>query len=364
LGGAIAILRRTLAPGSRELPSLARGTVDARRGLEEDRHMRTRDLMLATAITASLALAACGGTNDTGASTSLSNHDTESVANVELDDLIIDGALTEALSQMDVVRREVTRSATLAPVAPAVPRPIAEPLPPPVGALLEAWQIDSPVFGQCVQKTGDLIDVDRDGIPKYGSYVFDCQDFVANGRHVTVTGVVTVEDTDDTSPRSGFQLVWNGFSASATPVAATSRLGAWSRKLNGSLETDPGPAGEWILTKDYDLTRSSDSRSATVTGQTISTYVPSDANHPFAAGDVKIDALDSVDLPDGSTTTLRQVTQPSLHTNAVCRAESQLGFDSGSLSVEREDQPVLAVSFDGCGHYQATSGGEPVLLEE
>lgn len=327
--------------------------------------MRTRALVVALAITSSLSLPACGGTDDTsGGSPSLAHHDTQSVANVELDDLVIDGALTEALGQMQVVRRKETRSPYLPPIAPAVPRPIDEPLAPPVRTLLENWQIDSPVFAECVQRTGNLLDVDRDGIPKYGSYVFDCQDFVAHGRRVTVTGTVTVEDNDDTSPRSGFQLVWSGFSASAKPVAATSRSSAWARKLDGSLQTDADSGGAWILTKDYELTRSSDSRSASVTGQTISTYLPTDANRPFVSGDVKIDALDSLDLPDGSTSTLRQLTRPSLHTTAACRAQSPLGFDAGSVSVERQDEPVLAVTFHGCGQYQATSGGEPVLLEE
>jgi hypothetical protein len=327
--------------------------------------MRTRDLVIATALTSSLALPACAGNdNADSGSSSLAHHDTRTLADVELDGLVVDGALTEALDQMEVAHRRESRAPTLPPVAPAVPRPVDEPLPPPLSVLLWTWQVDSPLFGKCVHRTGNLLDVDRDGIPRDGSYVFDCHGIVSHDRLVTLTGTVSVRDGDDTSPRSGFDLVCSSFSVSATPKSATSRLGAWGRELDGSLETEARGDGSWVLTKDYDMTRESDARAATLTGQTVSTYAPTDTRDPFEAGELKIDAIDSLELPDGSTSTLRRVTRPTLHTTAACRNESELGFDAGSLSVEREDQPVLSVTFHGCGAYQATSGGEPVLTEE
>jgi hypothetical protein len=225
------------------------------------------------------------------------------------------------------------------------------PIPRPLGALLDSWA--AVVDPTCIPNV-PFVDADQDRVPATYSATFNCvNQMSAGGRVTNVTGGVTITDGDDHSNVSGYSIAFDDFVVSVS-IPGSLR----SRTLTGTIAMVP-VAGAYHTTRDLTVVfnQSDNPNGLSIMGTNIMseaadfTPTPRQAD-PFASGDVILSGQSNLTRNFQGTTTTRTVTRttnPILHWNGACRAADPTvpGFDSGMVSYSDNVGGSVEVTFNG-----------------
>src|SRR5262249_45629460 len=81
-------------------------------------------------------------------------------------------------------------------------------LPRPLNGILGAWRVL--VKGNCIPSTA-FVDNDGDKVPASYTATFNCPNQVVGDKTTSITGTVTIADSDDNSKVSGFTITFTDF---------------------------------------------------------------------------------------------------------------------------------------------------------
>jgi hypothetical protein len=215
-----------------------------------------------------------------------------------------------------------------------------------------------------------LVDADNDGVPATATTTFDCRYTSPGGISYTLSGAITLQDTNDNQPNSGFSVSFDNF---RSVVSGPNR--SVERTLNGYFSIDTQNPALFTIAKNYTQTVARTVRNHSFTGSLAfnlsKTYAPTsdgDAN-PWNAGTITVARTDpgSATWTRGSRTrNLIWYTDPTLHWNhSYCRKQEPLmNFDRGALEYvytsPAGDKSTLRIEFTGCGQFTVTLNGQPV----
>ncbi|WP_457621374.1 hypothetical protein [Persephonella sp.] len=195
--------------------------------------------------------------------------------------------------------------------------------------------------------SGDLTDIDDDGIPVNGTYTFEC----TYGTDITWQGKISAKDDNDNDKLSGFDLCTGVFNTSCSrePTTMTSSLGTVEKITDINIDKVDST---YVFTPFYHkwTFTPSDPTASTIYGILESTdlsYTP-DAdgdNDPWDSGtwNGTITATGS----DGTDTVSISITTNNLHISESCD-----GADSGSITYSGTCDTggtfTLTATFTGC----------------
>ena len=210
----------------------------------------------------------------------------------------------------------------------------------------------------------EWIDLDEDGVPATYDATFACTDVTVGDRTSSVTGMVSIHDTDDSAKRSGYTVTFTNFTVT-TSAGSLAR----TRTLNGTASLMPNDAGGFEATTNldvvFDIADSGRTRiQGTYTSMNQGTYTP-DANAGddiLASGNVVLSGtgtLTRMFANMGQSRTLTRATPAPLHWNRDCRVQNpdSSGFDSGTIVFQDNMQNKLQLQFNGCAAATITTGG-------
>lgn len=311
-----------------------------------------------------LLLAACG-TQNPGSSPGLSEQDAQALSEAAAGDLALDGGLlADARGGSSLQAAALTEGARNA-IGYRLPRRLIH--------LLNAAGAYLPPAGsgECsvtVSPT-DYADADDDGVPANVTVAFDCAGTRAGGTGYTTEGSVTLSDTDDALPLSGYSAGFTGFHTVLTRDDGT----VIDRTFDGSLTLDKRDASLYAIAKDYSqavsVTRGANTYTGSAEFEVEKTYAPELPDTPWAKGTITIAQDDPGSLTwvrGGKTRNLVWYTDPTLHYNrADCASPSRLlNYDAGAkewvYTRPSGEQDTLRLEFTGCGQFTVTLNGEAV----
>lgn len=269
--------------------------------------------------------------------------DDQSLGEVRQRDLVIDDALLATPGGELTLRWQT----------PLVP---LRATPPMLARLLEGFQVSPPDVVGCVSTTGASADEDGDGVPRDETWTFNCLDRSRpDGTH-TVTGKITLRDTDDLRAYSGRAFDFTRLIVGA--IDATGPRAGWSEsgELNGGAVLQADGGGSYRLARGYSLrliSRTAEGslvHDGTLYGMTATAYRADDLVRPFEAGtETFAGASRFVSALDGN----RAVTErsyPDLHYARACGAFGVAAFDQGRLIVDRFGaEKLVQITFESCG---------------
>jgi hypothetical protein len=233
--------------------------------------------------------------------------------------------------------------------------------PRPLNGLLAAWR--AVVRPECVPHVA-YVDYDEDGIPSSYEATFACVDQTVGDRTSTVTGTISIMDSDDNVKPSGFTVVLTNFSVT-TSAGGNTR----TRTLNGAATLTSSGDGRFqsdtALTVDFDFSDAGRTRvqgSYSSMGQATYTPDSSAGDDTFAAGIVTLSGTGMLTrMFEGNTQSrmLTRQTNPPLHWNRSCRMHNpeSSGFDYGTLVYEDDHGSRVQLQFNGCGNPTVTTTG-------
>jgi hypothetical protein len=231
-------------------------------------------------------------------------------------------------------------------------------LPRPLTGIFGAWRVL--VTANCMPAT-PFVDNDGDGVPASYTATFNCPNQVVGTQTSTVTGTVSIADTDDNSKASGFTITYTNFTVT-TVIGGRTR----TRTTNGtSILTPVGGTFQAThnLTVQYNLV-DSNGKQAQGTWQTMGqgTYTPdaSAGTDTFASGSVNLTGTGQLTRVISGVTQTRTVTRqtnPVLHWNRICKTQNpdSLGYDGGTLLYQDNQGSQLQLVFNGCSNPKITS---------
>lgn len=216
-----------------------------------------------------------------------------------------------------------------------------------------------------------LVDADDDGVPASTTITFDCSYTGPGNISYSLKGSVTLQDTNDNQPYSGYTLSFDRF---------TSRISIGNntieRSLQGSYSIDKQDATLFKISKNYTHSVTKTVANNTYTGSLAfnvsKTYAPdSDGNNnPWDAGSITVDKNNPGSATwtrNSMTRSLIWYTDPTLHWNrSAC--QNPLGrlmnFDDGAEEFVYTnpvgEKSTLRIEFSGCGQFTVTLNGQPV----
>jgi hypothetical protein len=227
--------------------------------------------------------------------------------------------------------------------------------------------------GNCAINTSPspLVDADDDGVPANATATFDCSYTSPGGTSYTLNGSITLQDTNDTQPYSGYSVSFNNFKSR---VSGDNR--SVERTLNGSYSIDKQDATLFKITRNYTHSVTKTVFNNTYTGSLVfnvsTTYAPdSDGDsNPWNAGTITVDKNNpgSATWTRGNNTrNLIWYTDPTLHWNpATCQNPQGrlMNFDSGAKEFVYTNPAgqtsTLRIEFSGCGQFSVTLNGQIV----
>ncbi len=193
--------------------------------------------------------------------------------------------------------------------------------------------------------SGDVSDVDADGIAKNATYTIDCVKNVdlpapIGQTNVHRTGTITVQDADDNDPTSGYNISGNltyAYSAGGQNVSATREF---SRQWTGNA------ADGYEFTQNQAWTWSAAGQSYKVASERAGSYDPDSQTDPYAAG-LLSESGSVKQYVNGALQITVSETTNNLHVNESCSPAA----DSGSIVLSWADQSKT-ITFTGCGEFQ------------
>lgn len=234
----------------------------------------------------------------------------------------------------------------------------SRPVPRPLDTLLRTW--GAIVDGTCV--TGDaIVDHDGDGVPASWNGSFGCSNVPASSQTSTVTGDVTIADSDDTASDSGFVV---GFKSFLVDVVRSDGFGR-SRTLTGAAYLIPSgsPPTSYTVHQRLNIafTLVQPTKAdlfASYASDTQALYEPDPlvaSSTPFSAGTLTLAGASSVVIA-GAGYPQSRTSEPPLHWNRACRVQSPpgLGFDNGAIVYSNANGANVRIGFDGCIDRQVT----------
>ncbi|ADD27069.1 MULTISPECIES: hypothetical protein [Meiothermus] len=215
------------------------------------------------------------------------------------------------------------------------------------------------------------VDADNDGVPASATTTYDCTYTGPGNTSYSLKGSVTLQDTNDNQPYSGYSVAFDRFT-----TRLTSGNTSIERTLNGSYSIDKQDATLFKITKNYTHAVTKTVFNNTYTGSLVfdvsKTYAPDqDGNsNPWDAGSITVEQNNPGSATwtrNNNTRSLIWYTDPSLHWNrAAC--QNPLGrlmnFDSGAkvfvYTNPAGERSTLRIEFSGCGQFTVTLNGQPV----
>lgn len=227
--------------------------------------------------------------------------------------------------------------------------------------------------GNCSISTtpSPLVDADDDGVPANATTTYDCIYTGPGGISYSLNGTITLQDTNDNQPYSGYSVTFDNF---RSRVSSNNR--SVERTLQGSYSIDKQDATLFKISKNYTHTVTKTVANNTYTGSLIfdvsKTYAPdNDGNsNPWDAGTIMVDKANPGSATwtrNNNTRSLIWYTDPSLHWNrAAC--QNPLGrlmnFDSGAkvfvYTNPAGEKSTLRIEFSGCGQFSVTLNGQSI----
>jgi hypothetical protein len=227
--------------------------------------------------------------------------------------------------------------------------------------------------GNCAISTSPspLVDADDDGVPANATTSYDCSYTGSGGISYSLNGSISLQDTNDNQPYSGYSVTFTNFKAR---VSGDNR--SVERTLNGSYSIDKQDATLFKISKNYTHSVSKTVFNNTYTGSLVfnvsKTYAPdNDGNsNPWDAGTITVDKNNpgSATWTRGNNTrSLIWYTDPTLHWNRTA-CQNPLGrlmnFDNGAKEYVYTNPAgqtsTLRIEFSGCGQFSVTLNGQPV----
>jgi hypothetical protein len=315
-------------------------------------------------LTLSLLLAACGSQNPSSSS-GLTQQDAKALSEAATADLALDGGLLADARGGSSLQAAALSEGALNAIGYNLPRRIIH--------LLNALGAYLPPAGsgECsvtVSPT-DYADADDDGVPANVTVTFDCAGTRANGTLYTTEGSVTLSDTDDTLPLSGYSATFSPFHSVLTRDDGT----VIDRTLEGSFTLDKRDASLYAIAKNYSQALSLSLGGNTYTGSAVfeveKTYAPELPGTPWAKGTITIAQDNPGSLTwvrGGKTRNLVWYTDPTVHWNrADCASRARLlNYDAGAkvwaYTRPSGQQDLLRIGFTGCGQFTLTLNGGAV----
>lgn len=227
--------------------------------------------------------------------------------------------------------------------------------------------------GNCTISTtpSPLVDADDDGVPAYATSAYDCSYTGPDGTSYTLSGSITLQDTNDNQQFSGYSVTFDNFKSR---VSGDNR--SVERTLNGSYSMDKQDATLFKISKNYTHSVTKTVFNNTYTGSLVfnvsKTYAPDNDgdSNPWNAGTISVDKASpgsATWIRNNNTRNLIWYTDPTLHWNrSVCKNPSGrlMNFDSGAKEYVYTNpagvKSTLRIAFSGCGQFSVTLNGQPV----
>ncbi|AKU98642.1 hypothetical protein AKJ09_05306 [Labilithrix luteola] len=311
-------------------------------------------IAFAPVVVVPFALLGCSGSADSSTGSSAVLTPVQSAATEAADNAAaIDAAMIDPYVYADYGNGYWVYSARVAASTVA-----SRPVPRPLDTLLRTW--GAIVDATCVSGD-DIVDDDGDGVPASWSASFGCTNVPAGSQTSTVTGGVTIQDTDDTSSDSGFVV---GFQSFLVDVVRSDGFGR-SRTLTGRayLVASGSPPASYTVRQRLNIVftlvqPTKADLNASYASDTQALYVPDPlvlSTTPFSLGTLTLSGASSVVI-GGAGYPLSRTSDPPLHWNRGCRMQSPpgLGFDSGALVYSNVNGANVRIQFDGCVDRQVT----------
>lgn len=314
-------------------------------------------------LTLTLLLAACGTQNP--GSGGLSQQDARALSEVAAGDLALDGGLLADARGSTSLQAAALSEGAFNAIGYNLPRRIIHLLNalgaylPPVGSGECSVTVSPPNF----------VDADDDGVPASITVTFDCAGTRAGGASYTTEGSVSLSDTNDALPLSGYSVSFNGFHTVVTRDDGT----VIDRSLEGSFTLDKSDASLYTIAKNYSQAVSVTTGGNTYDGsaqlEVEKTYAPELPDTPWAKGTITIAQDNPGSLTwerGGRVRNLIWYTDPTLHWNrADCASPARLlNYDSGAkvwvYTRPNGEQDTLRLEFTGCGEFTVTLNGGAV----
>jgi len=193
--------------------------------------------------------------------------------------------------------------------------------------------------------SGDVSDVDADGIAKDATYTIDCVknvDLPAPIGQTSVhrTGTISVQDADDNDPTSGYDASGNVTYAYTVAGQNVSAAREFSRHWTGNA------AEGYDFTQDQAWTWSAAGQSYKVASERAGSYDPDSQTDPYAAGLLNETGSVKQYVNDALQLSVDEATS-NLHVNESCSPAA----DDGSITLSWAGQSKT-INFTGCGEFQ------------
>ena len=198
----------------------------------------------------------------------------------------------------------------------------------------------------CTTLTGNDTDADNDGIPVDVTLTADCDEVFESGRFI-FRASVRIQDKDDSSPLSGYSLVYDDYEITVSADGQTATI-----KLDMNFDLTIGN-GTYRADYDYDLSITSPDVSGRIAFDYTVTYTPDNAADPFEAGTFAFDG--SLQYSSEGESYSMTTSSAGLHYSAVCG-----DFDSGSAQYADSAGNTVTLTYNSCGSVTATYNGSPL----
>lgn len=227
--------------------------------------------------------------------------------------------------------------------------------------------------GNCTISTtpSPLVDADDDGVPANATTSYNCSYTGPGGTSYTLSGSITLQDTNDNQQFSGYSVTFDNFKSR---VSGDNR--SVESTLNGSYSMDKQDATHFKISKNYTHSVTKTVFNNTYTGSLVfnvnKIYAPDNDgdSNPWNAGTITVDKASpgsATWIRSNNTRNLIWYTDPTLHWNrAACQNPfgRLMNFDSGAKEFvytnPAGEKSTLRIAFSGCGQFSVTLNGQPV----